>query len=46
MNVKKGIEKRALSEFNDALQDLKEFDEKEENEKNIELVNENYIIKF
>ena len=46
LNVKKGIEKRALSEFNDALQDLKEFDEKEENEKNIELVNENYIIKF
>ena len=46
MNVKKGIEKRALSEFNVALQDLKEFDEKEENEKKIELINEDYIIKF
>ena len=45
INVKKKIEDRALSEFRNTIQDLKEVNESEEKEeKNVELAGLDYIV--
>ena len=45
INVKKKIEDRALSEFRNTIQDLKEVNENEEKEeKNVELAGMDYIV--